>query len=492
MPNLIELIQKKELDTFCDYAEKTQGYKVLRDHNVLFRHWNANKQDLYRLLDNNFIISKPIVYEKDVSELRSQLARSVYESKVYQDCKDILERFRYNTDEYWELMWGISEYEGWINNAWQRSSVIIPAEDTPTNKTIKISKGMRLTKVVEKLLKGFNKYNEIEYEQFRIAHSVCLNDLNVKGTLSLSIHPLDYATMSDNACDWNSCMSWYDDGEYRQGTLEMMNSPYVVVAYITSQHKPSYKLYGCNNEWTNKKWRKLYVVSPEVIMGIKAYPYPCEEIDKICLDWLKELAQTNWNAEYLDEMYRIGRQCTCGNIWFDFYTNLMYNDIYCGAFHEAYIGKRVTGDCELHLSGPSLCLRCGGSDIVVPDSFECCNCGDYIRCDGCGEWVREEDAVYYNGGNYCSGCAEDVWECADCGRNQFGESYVVAVMVNEKILYYQDICYDCYEAVKEYLDPDDRLELTQFKEEDDFPGFVSYGAIDQALEARKEKQDLKN
>ena len=38
--------------------------------------------------------------------------------------------------------------------------------------------------------------------------------------------------MSDNNSGWESCMSWRNNGCYRRGTVEMMNSPYVIVAYL--------------------------------------------------------------------------------------------------------------------------------------------------------------------------------------------------------------------------------------------------------------------
>ena len=66
-------------------------------------------------------------------------------------------------------------------------------------------------------------YNLPGFEDFRIAQSLVTNQANLKGYITLSIHPLDYMTMSDNNCGWDSCMSWQEEGCYRQGTVEMMN-----------------------------------------------------------------------------------------------------------------------------------------------------------------------------------------------------------------------------------------------------------------------------
>ena len=94
---------------------------------------------------------------------------------------------------------------------------------------------------------------EAIFEQMRIKHSQILNKKRLKGTLCLSIHPLDYITISDNNCDWDSCMTWTGDdcpGEYRLGTLEMMNSPSVVVAYLDS--KEPYHPLDDGRAWSNK------------------------------------------------------------------------------------------------------------------------------------------------------------------------------------------------------------------------------------------------
>lgn len=88
-----------------------------------------------------------------------------------------------------------------------------------------------------------------EFEEFRICQSMCTNTTALEGKLCLSIHPLDYMTMSDNACDWSSCMSWQEDGCYRMGTVEMMNSPCVIVAYLESSH-PMY--FSREATWNSK------------------------------------------------------------------------------------------------------------------------------------------------------------------------------------------------------------------------------------------------
>jgi hypothetical protein len=58
-----------------------------------------------------------------------------------------------------------------------------------------------------------------------------------KTNLVLSIHPIDFMTSSDNASGWTSCMNWRDDGGYSSGTIEMMNSNMVIIAYLENNSK---------------------------------------------------------------------------------------------------------------------------------------------------------------------------------------------------------------------------------------------------------------
>ena len=126
-------------------------------------------------------------------------------------------------------------------------------------------------------------------------HSRILNDKAMNGTLCLSIHPMDYITMSDNDSNWSSCMSWTRGGGYRGGTVECMNSTNTLVAYLESEDNPcSFLNYA---DWNNKKWRCLFVVNPDVITSVKSYPYHNNDILDIVIKWLAELAKENWGGE---------------------------------------------------------------------------------------------------------------------------------------------------------------------------------------------------
>jgi hypothetical protein len=104
----------------------------------------------------------------------------------------------------------------------------VPLKD---GKVLKIRNGSRPMRSIRKIAESYG----IEgFEHFMNKHSECLNQKSLKGTVHMSIHPMDYMTMSDNNEGWESCMSWANDGCYKQGTVEMMNSPCAVVGYLES------------------------------------------------------------------------------------------------------------------------------------------------------------------------------------------------------------------------------------------------------------------
>ena len=137
---------------------------------------------------------------------------------------------------------------------------------------------------------------EEEYEAFRIWHSMLFNSAKMTGNLCLSIHPLDYITMSENDEGWSSCMNWHDEGCYRRGTIEMMNSKYVLVAYVKSENNEIYM--GNDNHWNSKKWRSLFYLDKDIITSIKGYPYQHPALVKVIIEKLEELAEANLGYMY--------------------------------------------------------------------------------------------------------------------------------------------------------------------------------------------------
>ena len=308
------------------------------------------------------------------------------------------------------------------------------------------------------------------FEEFRIAHSQILNQKTINGTLYLSIHPLDFMTMSDNNCDWDSCMSWVD-GEYKQGTVEMMNSDCVVVAYITNEHEDFW--FSNKYSWNNKRWRELFIVDRGLITGIKGYPYENEDIEKIVCEWLKELAETNLGWNYNDEYIHYVQRRIIDKETMPFYvhfkTHKMYNDFHSreryGFFNPDYIMTKIKNTnrpdrYHLVYSGFSECMWCGDvfSDISSY-SLICDNCNETIYCEHCHCELIDPDSYVYvkeTGQYFCEDCYEYVssFECALCHDTirAYPTTTLDIANLDENLIviceYRQSICSSCLEKLQ--------------------------------------------
>jgi hypothetical protein len=266
---------------------------------------------------------------------------------------------------------------------------------------------MKTTKMIRKVadILGLSE----EYEAFRLAHSRILNAKTLKGTLCLSIHPMDYMTMSDNTYNWSSCMSWRNGGCYRSGTLEMMNSPKAIVAYLRGE--------GEIEGWHgNKKWRTLIVVDDALITSIKGYPYQNESLACAAVEWVRDLANAVSESKYAQvpaQGFRYRDEDEYPNeAKMIFHTNgWMYNDF--GAATHYYIPCTEglpTEKYKIYYGGTVYCLSCGCELHAEDEGRLCCYTSEEERygfCEECGEDIYEDDDyVWVDGTLYCSYCLD--------------------------------------------------------------------------------------
>lgn len=301
----------------------------------------------------------------------------------------------------------------------------------PDGEVLKITKGMKPMKIIHKFVNKFNDTNvEQMYENFRNWHSQLLNQIHLDGELCLSIHPLDFMTMSDNGGSWNSCMRWQGEhederpGDYRMGTVECMNSPYIVVAYLHNpKHQMSTPEWIDDDEWTwnKKKWRELFIINDGIITEIKGYPFQDENLTNTVLMWLKDLAKKNLGWDYDDIEVNVTSSIDRNNkkyhLAFHPY-EYMYNDFGTLQIHRGRInlenlcnransrsngfyltsitsadGKYLEDIIDIPYGGKATCMCCG---TQVPyyenrsDSVMCLNCESTSVCPCCGEYFDDE------------------------------------------------------------------------------------------------------
>lgn len=292
---------------------------------------------------------------------------------------------------------------------------------------LRFAAGTKIMKIISKVIdtfpKAFSTNAKEEFEEFRLKHSCILNRKEKTDTLYLSIHPLDYITMSDNMENWSSCMSWFEEGDYHCGTVEMMNSPNVIVAYFSSD---KHDYYG----WNSKIWRKLYIVTEDYCVGIKGYPYQIESIDKEVFNFIAELRSGHYATNQIDtvskgvtqNLHNKNGQTLCmgweasGHMYNDFNSRprpIMYSEAFISEIENSDILFKNTEYC-----GVTSCMYCGRigdtDEDFVANSHACNDCDGRVRCYECGE-------IMYHGDNHFTDDNGNIL-CYDCWHNNYSES----------------------------------------------------------------------
>ena len=455
---LIDKLSTEELDMMDNYRKaNVWNYEAYSRSNEyapmksILNEWAMRKSEyLEKLFDGNLILSKRVAYTKSYEELQDELSDMMQEYASYGRAgrngweftkawnEYMYRNHRFFTDEQNEGLHRLMSDDCLISNIYDGSSFEI---ETPSGKPFKVNRNCKTSKALGKLATIFDLPG---FEDFRICHSQILNQKDLGGVLTISIHPLDYMTMSDNSYEWESCMSWEREGSYRQGTVEMMNSRSVIVAYLAGEET----FHVGEGDWNSKKWRQLFVVDHNIIAGVKDYPYHNANLGFEVVRWLKDLVaeKLNWHYEDIQAFdFNSGKihldylPDEKNNFNLDFYTNNMYNDFGCLDSHWICISNdidpeeiKTSGEAEwrrawlpIDYSGCSQCMVCGELDPELEDEscLACENCQDRRRCDCCGEVSEEVWEV--DGIRLCPYCWDNrTHECSACGEVHYDENMI--------------------------------------------------------------------
>ena len=396
------------------YLESYNGVGYINTNvSHILRFWEDNKTELFKLFGEKLIISKQIKYVESYSEIEEKINRLWNDSgSIFRIVISKYDQFMYNppSPELSYIVWKLRKLSSFsalaknkVENIYNNCIKI----EQENGKTITIQNGMKLIKAWAKLNETYHFCTDEEFEEFRIAHSQLLNQKKLSGNLTLSIHPLDYMTMSDNDCGWSSCMSWREEGCYRMGTVEMMNSPYVIVAYLTSDTDYHF---GGGYTWNSKKWRQLFIVNKELIASVKAYPYQNTILTEEVIKFIAELAKNNWGINYHTEKL-LGYRDSEYN--FNFYTDYMYND-FGTTEHFIALANPDIKDYYLNYSGETECMCCGEIDVYFNKDDDgnfllCEECDNRGYCEFCDGYLDKDEPYELDGQEVCSSC---YYQCA--------------------------------------------------------------------------------
>ena len=409
--NLLSILPEKDHTLIHNYIAHNGIRENLYIGNEKYlKFWAENKETLYKLLGNQFIVKIPLdtipeemlanLNRGEADRLYSQFASSVLADKLFRKNNFFIDWYHLFAKNSLGSPYKYTDKKG--------NEKVLPA-------------GTKFAKVLKFLVKHY----EIDTDQKTIDEMITLQSLvfnkNLKGNLCLSIHPLDFMTMSNNNHNWSSCMSWLNPdtserGCYCQGTVEMMNSPHVICAYIESPSKTY--CFNPNAEdkenytWNSKAWRELFVVDNLMICSGKGYPYNNSALSEYIVGVLRDMAVKNLNLIKLSEEVKpyTAFFCNAGTKRVFITTNGMYNDWFNDTDTDYFCCMRegIDSDHIINISGPDVCLCCG-EEVLEPyceysdeDLFYDAINGTYSsRCEGCTsykegceEWCEDYEDEY--------------------------------------------------------------------------------------------------
>ena len=455
--DLRDVLSEQDKTRLKNYINIYAGADVeCQDVDKVLAEWARAKVDLYHILGDKLIVEFPFEYTRPFSEISDECYNTIYGYDVtnptYREMFTALDTYWTPIKEakapieyddgttLWEIQTPVTKTwpSSIFNDCDIIASNILPEWlenytvcNKETGKEITFHKGEKYFRALGKLIHNCPLNNEV-FESFRIKMSQITNQKVLKGTMCISIHPMDYITMSDNNYDWDSCMNWTDDegGDYRLGTVEMMNSPMVVCAYLKGDRDFQWGHYHIKDDpdysWNSKKWRELFIVRPDFNIEIKAYPYDNEEFTKVVMAKLEELMggaheeEIYWNykTRFNDDNLELGFQTNENGMYNDFgtfrnqkghlmrYSKKLVNEWTIDNFNRKYI----------NYSGEPHCMCCGAlinSYEAQSNQVVCANCGSYTNgtCSCCGRTLYNEEDVFWNLDDepYCSDCYNDLY-----------------------------------------------------------------------------------
>lgn len=449
-------------------------------------YWATNNKKLFRLLGGQLIYKIPYEYEIEPYQFRLEIEhlknRHPFTKKFSEFCmgKDdrpkeaaklyqILRKEGITNNDIWDICWKIQAPISISHLIINAAGIDFKFKRPSKRNTLRIDEKMKIMKTIRAILLYFDVDKEDpelynEFIDFQNKYSVILNTKKIKCEMCFSIHPLDFLTMSDNANNWTSCMSWRDQGCYHTGTVEMMNSNCVICVYLNSSTPFVFKE-GMedieNYTWNNKKWRQLFYCTKEIIVSGKAYPYANKAFTDFALETLRNLAKTNWNQTYefgiepyrdmihLGSYYRMEnnrrwiRKKTAIKHNIIFNSNGMYNDMF-NDVHTTYwcIRNKVPHAIMINYSGKAPCACCMDNVLEFDDPYIydegsyndrysdtskilCRKCIRDRYCSICGnDYGQHKIITIKDGRHICSDCAHRYFKiCPDCGEIFSRNSY---------------------------------------------------------------------
>ena len=349
-----------------------------------------------------------------------------------------------------------------------------------------------------KLIRAFKYFvsNEDMLKTIQDEASLIIQENKIEGYLRLSVHPLDFLSLSENTHKWRSCHAL--DGDFCAGNLSYMTDTSTIIAYLCKEKVEQLPRFGPEVPWNSKYWRMLLHFSEDKLMIFAGRQYPFYHknimdmvLSVICSSGLAEKAYgkniarlleavktTPWLNERIttmgeiisfkdDPLYPCWQNrppVAASDLITDTNNALEYNDVLYSTQYEpsyAFITETIFGriikepdyqrvpsleQARFNIGKPVKCLCCNKNPITRGQGIMICSeCEreqkERTYCSLCDEIILRHDYPLHispDGEVYCERCYNNyVQICENCGKwmNDAQSSF----RLNDK--YYCPICY---------------------------------------------------
>lgn len=355
-------------------------------------------------------------------------------------------------DENDPLRWSAADGTTLYKFLWDNREGFFDNRVTRSIPSLKISEGAKLLRCFKYFAPGFNTTRWLQDLASRY-----VQDNALEGQLYLSVHPLDFLTLSENSNNWRSCHAL--DGEFRAGNLSYMLDDTTVIAYFASPQGVQLKCMPDGMVWNSKKWRMLLHTDQfkSIVYFNRQYPFDSNELVKHTYYALMDFAAPTLQypqrrgfkyihigdseTQGISELDR-NHICGAGSRLYDTEDIIDASDYrgYCDLIHSPHYtpvasvtteGWRkyvdVVAETEVHsawdqafknLFGLKIgakvpCVKCGCHHVHYNDTFLCPECvaiedaddGFYLACSECGSRIYSLNEAHLVQGEYvCDTC----------------------------------------------------------------------------------------
>ena len=456
MYNLEEI--KREFITVIKNSQGIDNPKV----DALFDYWYEAKKEFITAMGDELIYELPDLVSFNLTEQEKTIKLNEFISNLESDYGQYaLSNFIYDMHDCF--------YENIASHDY-----VIPNTEKVVKKGTKIIKDFKYFISDKTLLTTLQD-----------AASQIIQQDKIEGKICISVHPLDYLSLSENNHKWRSCHSL--DGEFRAGNLDYMTDKSTIICYLKSEKDEVLRYFS--EPWNNKKWRVLLFFSEdrEMLFAGRQYPFEIQQaLDFILTTLLPKSgfckSHENWtpwhsekikdltfNKDYIsypasfhfhDAYYPVGDELIKETDLINDNNALHFNDLLHSSCYDPVYSFKIKGNIfysaltgntgsntRFYIGGPVKCLKCEEhylheSSLMVCD--RCDNSKDYY-CEQCGCLLETDADIFLVGDQVlCYDCYQDAVNpiCENC-LNSFPKNEIYFDDKTERFL-----CKNCLNEVK--------------------------------------------